>query len=79
MAAAPVIIELDDVGQMFACPTAKRLTAFAVTVDGVGEAGLQNGLLGLLWRFLDAQRERMEIQDRISVMHQAASRNVAVA
>src|ERR1041385_5523477 len=79
MAASPVIIELDNVRQGLAHPTAERFAAFASTVDRVSEAGLENSFLGFLRGFLDAQRERVKIQDWIPVMHQSAGRNVAVA
>src|SRR5438105_4247007 len=40
MTAAPVIIELDDVGQMLARPAAKRFSAFAATEEGIGKTHL---------------------------------------
>ena len=64
---------------MFARPAAEGFAAFAATVDGVGEANLQDGFLRLLRRFLDAQWERVEIQYRISLVHQTTGRNVSVA
>src|SRR5262245_27663689 len=79
MAASTVIIQLDDVGQMLAGPTAKRFAAFATAIDRVGETNLQDSFLRLLRSFLYAQGERMEVQDRISFVHQSAGRNVSVA
>ena len=65
MAASPIVIKFHDVRQVFARPTAKRFAAFAATVDGIGITDLQDGFVGLLRSFLDAQWEGVEIQDGI--------------
>src|SRR5215467_3330534 len=79
MTASPVVIQLDDVGEMLARPAAKRFAAFAAAIDCIGEANLQARFLWLFGSFLDAQWERVKIQERISIVNQPAGRNVTVA
>src|SRR5678816_2148542 len=54
MVASAVIIQLNDVGQMFAGPTAKRFAAFTPIVNPVAEPELQDSFLWLLRSFFDA-------------------------
>src|SRR5207245_2964300 len=79
MAASPVIIKLHEIGQVLAAPAAKRFSALAAAINSVREANLQDGFLGLLRSFLDAQWKGVEIQDGISIVHQPTGRNMAVA
>jgi len=63
-----------------ASPAAKRFAALALAVEAVGKPELQNRLHWFLRRFHDAQWKRVEIQQRISIVHETpASGDVAVA
>src|SRR5262245_25975150 len=63
---------------MLAAPTTEGFATLAPAIDCVGETNLQYGVLWLFWSFFDAQRKRVEIEDGISAMHQAAGRNMTV-
>src|SRR5580658_4625074 len=79
MPARSVIVEFDKIRQMGALPAAISAAAFAAQKDAVEVADLQHSLLRMIRNFLDAQRERMKIEQELPFAHQAATGNARAA
>jgi hypothetical protein len=66
LAGAPVI-KLNEIGQVFATPSARSHSSFASTIDAVQVANLENSLLRVVRYFPYSQGEGMKVKKQMPV------------